>query len=61
MRPDSPAATESDIDSETLWRRMLEIQRTFGCYNSARMDAALESGEGVARGFTIHTDYLNAG
>ncbi|KAK5657366.1 hypothetical protein OQA88_2936 [Cercophora sp. LCS_1] len=48
MHPDSPATSDSDIDSETLWRRMLEIQRTFGCYNSARMDAALENGEGVA-------------
>lgn len=24
-----------------LWRRMLEIQRAFHCYNSARMSAAL--------------------
>lgn len=31
-----------DVDAETLWCRMLAIQRVFGCYNSARMRAALE-------------------
>lgn len=34
----------SEVDEETLWRRMLAIQRVFGCYNSARMRAALETG-----------------
>ncbi|KAK0712396.1 hypothetical protein B0T26DRAFT_714180 [Lasiosphaeria miniovina] len=32
------------VDSRTLWRRMLAIQRMFGCYNSARMRAALDAG-----------------
>ncbi|KAK3312640.1 hypothetical protein B0H66DRAFT_568568 [Apodospora peruviana] len=39
------------VDAETLWRRMLAIQRAFGCYNSARMRAALEVG-GDSSGFT---------
>jgi len=30
------------VDPSTLWRRMLALQRRFGCYNSARMRAALE-------------------
>lgn len=30
-----------DMDDSQLWERMLEIQRTFHCYNSARMSAAL--------------------
>lgn len=30
-----------DMDDAKLWRRMLEIQREFHCYNSARMAAAL--------------------
>lgn len=30
-----------DMDDARLWRRMLEIQREFHCYNSARMAAAL--------------------
>lgn len=29
------------MDDSQLWERMLEIQRTFHCYNSARMSAAL--------------------
>ncbi|KAK3937366.1 hypothetical protein QBC46DRAFT_267671 [Diplogelasinospora grovesii] len=33
-----------EIPTELLWRRMLTIQRMFGCYNSARMRAALEAG-----------------
>ncbi|KAF3765782.1 hypothetical protein M406DRAFT_356051 [Cryphonectria parasitica EP155] len=35
-----PTAGEAMTDSQ-LWLRMLEIQRTFHCYNSARMSAAL--------------------
>ncbi|KAI0876119.1 hypothetical protein GGS24DRAFT_252859 [Hypoxylon argillaceum] len=31
-------------DPERLWMRMLALQRKFGCYNSARMSAALSSG-----------------
>lgn len=30
-----------DMDNARLWRRMLDIQREFHCYNSARMAAAL--------------------
>lgn len=30
-----------DMDDSQLWQRMLDIQRTFHCYNSARMSAAL--------------------
>jgi hypothetical protein len=44
------AETKStEVDSVTLWRRMLVIQRLFGCYNSARMSAALEMGDDGAR------------
>ncbi|KAI1758536.1 hypothetical protein GGR53DRAFT_260778 [Hypoxylon sp. FL1150] len=32
-------------DPERLWNRMLALQRAFGCYNSARMSAALSSGD----------------
>jgi len=39
------SSAEKDVDAETLWRRMLAIQRVFGCYNSARMRAALEMDE----------------
>ncbi|KAK3385660.1 hypothetical protein B0H63DRAFT_473368 [Podospora didyma] len=51
-----------EIDSKTLWRRMLVIQRMFGCYNSARMQAALETGTGFEDGFVpsrICLDLLN--
>ncbi|KAJ8104660.1 hypothetical protein ONZ43_g7746 [Nemania bipapillata] len=34
----------TDGDPERLWVRMLALQRKFGCYNSARMSAALSSG-----------------
>ncbi|KAI1104809.1 hypothetical protein F4804DRAFT_331924 [Jackrogersella minutella] len=34
----------TDGDPERLWKRMLALQRTYGCYNSARMSAALSSG-----------------
>jgi hypothetical protein len=37
-------ACSPNIDPETLWLRMLTIQRMFGCYNSARMRAALDTG-----------------
>lgn len=30
-------------DPERLWRKMLALQQIYGCYNSARMSAALES------------------
>jgi len=32
-------------EAEALWYRMLEIQRLSGLYNSARLNAALASGE----------------
>ncbi|KAI1492231.1 hypothetical protein F5X96DRAFT_409633 [Biscogniauxia mediterranea] len=31
-------------DPERLWKRMLALQQIYGCYNSARMSAALSSG-----------------
>jgi hypothetical protein len=37
--------SSDDTDRTLLWRTMLAIQRTFGCYNSARMRAALEMGD----------------
>lgn len=46
-----PAAGE-DLNDACLWRRMLDIQREFHCYNSARMAAALlelEMGVDVGR------------
>ncbi|KAI3395961.1 hypothetical protein diail_600 [Diaporthe ilicicola] len=46
-----PTAGE-DMDDAHLWRRMLDIQREFHCYNSARMAAALlelEMGVDVGR------------
>lgn len=32
-------------DPTELWRTMLAIERNFGCYNSARMRAAIEMGD----------------
>ncbi|KAI1084303.1 hypothetical protein F5B20DRAFT_290546 [Whalleya microplaca] len=32
-------------DPERLWKRMLALQQIYGCYNSARMSAALSSGD----------------
>lgn len=32
-------------DPERLWRKMLALQQIYGCYNSARMSAALESND----------------
>jgi hypothetical protein len=31
-------------DPDRLWKRMLALQERYGCYNSARMSAALSSG-----------------
>ncbi|RYP11388.1 hypothetical protein DL764_000042 [Monosporascus ibericus] len=46
-RRDSVKALEqgTDGDPERLWKRMLALQQIYGCYNSARMSAALSSGE----------------
>lgn len=35
----------TDGDPERLWRKMLALQQIYGCYNSARMSAALESND----------------
>ncbi|KAI1447274.1 hypothetical protein F5Y02DRAFT_416296 [Annulohypoxylon stygium] len=32
-------------DPVRLWKRMLDLQQTYGCYKSARMSAALSSGD----------------
>lgn len=50
-RRDSVRALEQGAggDPERLWRRMLELQQAYGCYNSARMSAALESGDASLR------------
>ncbi|KAI1204492.1 uncharacterized protein F4807DRAFT_330640 [Annulohypoxylon truncatum] len=32
-------------DPVRLWKRMLALQQTYGCYKSARMSAALSSGD----------------
>ncbi|KAI1750381.1 hypothetical protein F4782DRAFT_248916 [Xylaria castorea] len=34
----------TDGDLDRLWMRMLALQQKFGCYNSARMSAALSCG-----------------
>ncbi|RYP15856.1 hypothetical protein DL765_005470 [Monosporascus sp. GIB2] len=46
-RRDSVKALEqgTDGDPERLWKRMLALQQVYGCYNSARMSAALSSGD----------------
>ncbi|KAK4663820.1 uncharacterized protein QC763_502520 [Podospora pseudopauciseta] len=36
---------EEGLDTEILWKQMLAVQDRFGCYNSARMRAALEGGD----------------
>jgi len=48
-----------EVDATTLWRRMLVIQRIFGCYNSARMRAALDLGvdDGFVRTFSLRREY----
>ncbi|KAL1897934.1 hypothetical protein Sste5346_003786 [Sporothrix stenoceras] len=39
-----PAASSkpAELDNAVLWHRMLNLQRRYHCYNSARMSAALE-------------------
>ncbi|KAI0401734.1 hypothetical protein F4802DRAFT_600737 [Xylaria palmicola] len=47
-------------DPERLWMRMLALQKKFGCYNSARMSAALSSGNvSVLRPSKACLDLLN--
>ncbi|KAI0803655.1 hypothetical protein GGR55DRAFT_682328 [Xylaria sp. FL0064] len=47
-------------DPERLWMRMLALQQKFGCYNSARMSAALSSGDvGILRPSKACLDLLN--
>ncbi|KAK4195556.1 hypothetical protein QBC40DRAFT_288958 [Triangularia verruculosa] len=36
---------DEELDTEILWKQMLAVQDRFGCYNSARMRAALEGGD----------------
>jgi hypothetical protein len=38
-----PNGSSAGLDAAQLWERMLSVQRVFGCYNSARMRAALEA------------------
>ncbi|KAI0196915.1 hypothetical protein F4808DRAFT_299822 [Astrocystis sublimbata] len=42
----SVAALEegTNSDPDRLWKRMLALQQKYGCYKSARMEAALSSG-----------------
>ncbi|KAI0393217.1 hypothetical protein F5Y17DRAFT_316726 [Xylariaceae sp. FL0594] len=50
----------TDGDPDRLWRRMLGLQQRFGCYNSARMSAALSSGNfSVLRPSKACLDLLN--
>jgi hypothetical protein len=42
LQEDHNSSRTTDVEPELLWRRMLTIQRIFGCYNSARMRAALD-------------------
>lgn len=35
---------DDGVDPSLLWQNMLAVQRAFGCYNSARMRAAVEMG-----------------
>lgn len=46
-RRDSVRALEEGTDGDPgrLWKRMLALQQIYGCYNSARMSAALSSGD----------------
>ena len=37
-----PAVESEQLDTKRLWERMLAVQRRFKCYNSSRMNAALE-------------------
>ncbi|KAK3388748.1 hypothetical protein B0T20DRAFT_484316 [Sordaria brevicollis] len=49
-----------EIDTQLLWRRMLAIQRTFGCYNSTRMNIAIEMGvENASVPSRVCLDLLN--
>lgn len=48
-----------EMDDWHLWQRMLDIQRTFHCYNSARMSAALlELEMGVDPGHLARRSFL---
>lgn len=41
---------ERETDMQ-CWKRMLELQRVYHCYNSARLEAAVEAVEGGWRGW----------
>ncbi|KAI1823943.1 hypothetical protein F4861DRAFT_297619 [Xylaria intraflava] len=50
----------TDGDPDRLWMRMLALQQKFGCYNSARMSAALSSGNvSILRPSKACLDLLN--
>ncbi|KAI1816438.1 hypothetical protein GGS20DRAFT_232898 [Poronia punctata] len=50
----------TDGDPDRLWQRMLVLQQKFGCYNSARMSAALSSGNvSILRPSKACLDLLN--
>lgn len=34
-------------ETRHLWRCMLELQQRYGCYNSTRLDVAVDAGEGA--------------
>lgn len=42
MRSQQTASKPADLDNAVLWHRMLNLQRRYHCYKSARMTAALE-------------------
>lgn len=47
-RPRRRVSSAPDADSaRELWARMLEVQERYGCYRSARMQAAVDSGQAV--------------
>ncbi|KAI0156356.1 hypothetical protein GGR57DRAFT_78857 [Xylariaceae sp. FL1272] len=51
---------ETGGDPERLWKRMLALHRRYRCYNSARMSAALSSGDiSVLRPSKACLDLLN--
>lgn len=56
-RPRRRVSSAADADSaRELWARMLEVQERYGCYRSARMQAAVDSGQAadLMREFLLH-------
>ncbi|KAK4160256.1 hypothetical protein QBC43DRAFT_114683 [Cladorrhinum sp. PSN259] len=50
---------DDEEDTEVLWHQMLAVQDRFGCYNSARMRAALEGGRGMRTPSRTCLDLIN--